>query len=482
MLPWTSLSSRALPIAAVLVVLAACGGGEETSAPLYEKVAVERRSITVAVEAAGAIEPVTTVELKSKASGEVLAISAETGDRIEQAALLVRIDPRTARNRLDQSEADLKAARARLAIATAQQQRAETLLAQGILSKPDYEKAALELASAQAQVVAGQVSVENARIALNDTEIRAPITGTIIEKKVETGQVISSPTQDVGGGTLLLKMADLARVQVRVLVDETDIGKIGAGLPVKVTVAAFPNQPFEGEVLKVEPQAVVEQNVTLFGVLVSIDNRQGLLKPGMNAEVTITVASKADVLALPVPALRTDRDLASTAGILGIEEAELRAQLDAQQQATGEAPNAAPAGETLVLGGRSIELPEGIGAAEVRALMDKRRAGGELSADERALMRRVFQGVDQGSPPRGGYQFGSSFWVVVERDGATVPVRVTTGITDLDRAEIVTGLKEGDQVLLLPSSHLLEVQQQLQSFINRRMGAGVPGIGQRNQR
>ena len=134
MLPWTSLSSRALPIAAVLVVLAACGGGEETSAPLYEKVAVERRSITVAVEAAGAIEPVTTVELKSKASGEVLAISAETGDRIEQAALLVRIDPRTARNRLDQSEADLQAARARLAIATAQQERAETLLEQGILS------------------------------------------------------------------------------------------------------------------------------------------------------------------------------------------------------------------------------------------------------------------------------------------------------------------------------------------------------------
>jgi len=233
--------------AAALSVLVACKPAEEPTSALYESVPVERRSIVVAVEAAGTIEPVTTVELKSKASGEVLDITAETGDEVEQGALLVKIDPRTARNRLNQTQADLTAARARLSIAKAQQERAETLLQQGILSKPDYEKAALELATSQAQVVSGQVAVENARIALNDTEIRAPIAGTIIEKRVETGQVISSPTQDVGGGTLLLKMADLSQVQVRVLVDETDIGKITSGLPASVTVSAYPNQPFSGK-------------------------------------------------------------------------------------------------------------------------------------------------------------------------------------------------------------------------------------------
>ena len=84
----------------------------------------------------------------------------------------------------------------------------------------------LEFANAKAEVVRSQVAVENARIALDDTEVRAPVTGTIIEKNVEKGQVISSPTQDVGGGTELLKMADLRSVQVRALVDETDIGKI----------------------------------------------------------------------------------------------------------------------------------------------------------------------------------------------------------------------------------------------------------------
>jgi HlyD family secretion protein len=464
-------------------LLAACQPGGEATTPLYESVPVERRDIVVAVEAAGTIEPISTVELKSKASGEVLDITAETGDEVGQGALLVKIDPRTARNRLDQSQADLTAARARLSIAKAQQERAEILLDQGLLSKPDYEKAALELATSQAQVVAGQVSVENARIALNDTEIRAPVAGTIIEKKVETGQVISSPTQDVGGGTLLLKMADLSQVQVRVLVDETDIGKITAGLPASVSVSAYPNQPFSGSVLKVEPQAVVEQNVTMFGVLVSIDNREGLLRPGMNSEVTITVARKDDVLALPVPALRTDRDLATTAQILGVTEDELSAQLQASRGAkaaeTGAPPAAVP--RTITLGDRTVGLPEGVTAGQVRAAMAKRRSGAELTPGERAMMRQVFQGGGGGgAQPSGSYQFGSDFWVVAERDGKPVPVAVRTGITDLDRAEIVEGLAEGDKVLLLPSSHLMETQQQLQSFINRRMG-GVPGISQRPQ-
>jgi len=421
--------SRLLPLFA-LCSLAACGTGQESTATLYDTAAVERRDIVVAVEAAGTLEPVATIELKSKASGEILAISAETGDVVAQGAELVRIDPRTARNRLSQAEADLEAARARLSIARAQQERAATLRDQGVLSKTDYETTALELATAQAQRVAAEVSVENARIALADTVIRAPAAGTIIEKQVEQGQVISSPTQDVGGGTLLLRMADLAHVQVRVLVDETDIGKIHPGMPSSVRVSAYPNQPFQGEVLKIEPQAVVEQNVTLFGVLVSIDNREGLLKPGMNSEVTITVARAEAVLTLPVAALRTNRDLRSTAQILGVDEETLQAQLAAAGEA---APAARP------------------------------REGAPRNART------------------GGYQFGSRFWVVAQRGVERVPVVVQTGLTDLDRAEIVAGLAESDTVLLLPSAHLMETQQELQSFITRRIG-GVPGIGQREQR
>ncbi len=461
--------------------LAGCGSGGSDTAPLYESAAVERRDIVVSVEASGVVEPVATVELKSKASGEILEITAETGDEVAEHALLVKIDPRTARNRLAQSKADLEAARARLSIARAQQERAETLLGQGLLSHPDYEKTALELATAEAQVVSGEVAVENARIALNDTEIRAPVAGTIIEKRVEKGQVISSPTMDVGGGTLLLKMADLGQVQVRVLVDETDIGKIRGGMPATVKVSAYPNQPFAGRVLKVEPQAVVEQNVTLFGVLVSIDNRERLLKPGMNAEVTITVARSDGVLTLPVAALRTDRDLAVTAQILGITQDALRAQLASDEVPPAEEGTTPAPGtrEILDVGGRSVALPEGVDGARVREIMAKRRAGQALSVEEQALMRRVFQGAPAaGAGQAGSYRFGGHFWVVEQRGEARIAVPVRTGITDLDRAEIVAGLEEGNRVLLLPSSHLMETQQELQSFITRRIG-GVPGIGQR---
>ena len=157
--------------------------------------------------------------------------------------------------------------------------------------------------------------------------MRAPITGTIIEKTVEPGTVIASTTQNVSGGTTLMKMADLTTVQVRTRVDETDIGKIQPGMGTRVTVAAYPNQPFDGEVLKIEPQAIVEQNVTQFSVLIKIANRGGLLKPGMNAEVQIQIANRDSVAAVPTAALRADTDVPLTALMLGLDEDALRKEI-----------------------------------------------------------------------------------------------------------------------------------------------------------
>lgn len=455
---------------------------EEATAPLYETAQVERGDIKVMVGSAGVVEPLATVEVKSKASGEVLELLVETGDLVQAGDLMVRIDPRTVRNRLAQAEAELKAALSRRTISTSQMQRVEALVAQGTLTEADYEQAALELANAEAQVVSAEVAVENARIAVDDTDIRAPVAGAVIEKPVEKGQVISSPTQDFGGGTLLLKMADLSAVQVRALIDETDIGKVSAGMSAAVTVAAYPNQPFAGEVVKIEPQAVVDQNVTMFAVIVSIRNPDGLLLPGMNAEVDVSIAERRDVLTLPIMALRTERDVAATAGILGISTAELRSGLAVKgDKATSEAPP--DAGQTLNLGGRTVELPPGVDADAVRAVAAKRRSGGTLSADEQALMRKVFAGQGRERPsraaPRVDYRFGGEFWVVVQdADGARRPVNVRTGITDLDRVEIVDGLGAETEVLILPSAHLVETQERLQRFVNRRIGT-LPGMGGR---
>lgn len=411
-----------------LVVLIFILGGctaEQDVGPVYDTAGIERRTLEVAVSSAGIVEPLATVEVKSKASGEVLDVLVETGDLIEEGALMVSIDPRIVRNRLAQSDANLKAAISRREIAQTQKDRVESLVANGTLTQADLEQATLDLANAEAQVVSARVEVENAKIAVDDTDIRAPVRGTIIFKPVEIGQVISSPTQDFAGGTLLMQMADLSAVQIRSLVDETDIGKIRPGMPANVSVAAYPNQPFPGEVVKIEPQAVVEQNVTMFAVLVSIRNPDGLLMPGMNAEVEVSVARAENAMTIPVMALRTRRDLESTATILG----------------------------------RSVDAINAVLAGG-----DDRPA--RRDPQEEARPRSSHRSTD--------YRFGGDFWVVLDTPDREIR-KVRTGVTDLDNVEIVSGLGEEDRVLILPSSHLLETQQDLQNFINRRIG-GVPGI------
>jgi HlyD family secretion protein len=489
-------------------VLAGCEQASEVVAPaVYDSAAVEMRSIQVTVDAAGVVEPESVIEVKSKASGEVLAVHAETGDVVEEGSLLVEIDKRTPRNALSQTEAALMAAQARRQIAQTQMERAASLFKTQTLTQSDYEVTQLEFANAESQVVSAKVAVENARITLEDTDVRAPITGTVIEKTVEPGTVIVSTTQNVSGGTTLMKMADLTTVQVRTRVDETDIGKIQPGMPTIVTVAAYPNQPFEGEVLKIEPQALVEQNVTQFSVLIKIANRGGLLKPGMNAEVQIEIADRQDVAAVPTAALRAETDVPLTAVMLGLNEEALRKDLWPEG-----GPSGAPAKNMVSIGGRQIELPAGVDAAKVTALWQKRQSGQELTAEERTLMRTVMQqvggagggnfgggggnfraGAPAGGagPPGGGnfvsgapppaqaarnpdYLFGGDYWVVALRGNEAVPVAVKTGLTDLEYSEVVSGLEPGDRVLLLPSTSLYEQQERLQEFINQRFGSTTP--------
>ena len=470
------MKSKVLAIAALSFI--ACAEDQEDLV-LYESSDVERRSIEVSVDSSGIVEPLATVEVKSKASGEVLELLIEVGDYVDQGELLVRIDPRTVRNRLAQAEAELKAALSRRTISVSQMKRAESLLKQGTYTESDHEAAALEPANAEAQVVSTTVAVENARIAVDDTDIRAPVSGTVIEKPVEKGQVISSPTQDFAGGTLLMKMADLSAVRIRAMIDETDIGKVRPGMTATITVAAYPNQPFDGEVAKIEPQAVVVQNVTMFAVLVAIQNPEGLLMPGMNADVEVTVARRDDVLTVPVIALRTERDIVATAGIIGMSESELRGELSHGDGGSKTDPGGPAAPVTMTMRGRTVVLPPGVEPDKVREILHKRRGGQEMTESEQQLMRRIFQ--DSGGPSNGedgdapDYRFGGDFWVVVDQDGESKIVNVRAGLTDLDRVEIISGLGESDKVLLLPSAHLVETQERLQSFITRRVG-GVPGI------
>jgi HlyD family secretion protein len=236
------MKRRSRLLAALGVTLAAValftGCKKETPPVTYEAVPVERRDIVVSAQASGAIQPDTTVEVKSKASGEILQLSAETGQVVQRGAPLVRIDPRNARNALAQAQADLDVAKAKLTNTTSQKQRADALYKSQSITEQEHEQALLDYADAKSQVVRSQVAVDNARIQLEDTDVRAPITGTVLEKDVERGTVIASATSNVSGGTTLMKMANLNQVQVRALVDETDIGKLQPGQLASITVDA----------------------------------------------------------------------------------------------------------------------------------------------------------------------------------------------------------------------------------------------------
>jgi HlyD family secretion protein len=444
---------------------------KKTEAPVvYQAVPIERRDIVVSAQASGTVQPDTVVEVKSKASGEILDLVVETGQVVKRGALMVRVDPRNPRNTLAQAQADLEVAQAQLTNATSQKRRSDELFKSQSITEQEHETALLDFANAKAAVVRAQVAVENAKDQLDDTNVRAPIAGTIIEKSVERGQVISSPTKDVGGGTVLLKMADLNLVQVRTLVDETDIGKIRVGERASVTVDAFPNRLFEGTVLKIEPQAQTEQNVTMFPVLVRIDNRQGLLRPGMNAEVEIHVGERRDVLAVPNAALRTQRDVGSAAQVLGVSGDQVREQLAASQTSLG--------AEARRAGSDSASKPD----SAVRAAFAKRRQGVPLSSAESAVLDRVRQARGRSGERRAGDTdglFGGRFIVFVKRPSGPAAVWVRTGLTDLDYAEVVSGLQPSDSVLLLPSASLVQSQQEMRERFNRITGGGgVPGMTQ----
>ena len=319
-----------------LLVLVACGGAkDEEEFKFYTKKEVDTKELELTVEASGTVEAISSIEIKSKASGEILFLGAEIGDFIKKGEVLARIDQRTPQNNLEQASADLDVAKVRLANAESQFLRSEKLHKEGSISDKAFEDAQEAFSSAKSQYVRSNVFLENAKISLDDTLVRSPIDGTIISRAAEVGQVITSPTSAVGGGTLLMEMADLNKVRVRALIDEIDIGKINIGQEVTLRVSAYRDRKFTGVVSKIEPQAKEDQNVTTFPVLIDIENIDNLLLIGMNTDVEIEIIKEEVALALPAGSLRTRKDVRSVAMLLGLSANEVSSFLEDNVEGEG---------------------------------------------------------------------------------------------------------------------------------------------------
>ncbi len=494
----TRLAARIAAGLTVAAIFAGCAKKQE-SAPLIGSAVVGRQTIIVDAQATGVVEPINVIEVKSKASGMITSMPVEIGTEVRPGALLVQVDTRDVTNQYDQAVADLRSAEASLQVAESQKKRSDELYAARIITAQEFESAQLSLTQAQGSIIRATANVDLAKQRLEDATVVAPVAGTIIEKPVALGQVIASATGSVSGGTTLLKMADLTQVRVRTLVNETDIGAVRANQPATVTVDAYPDRPFRGRVEKVEPQAVVQQSVTMFPVIVALENREGLLKPGMNGEVSLLINQRDNVVSVPNDAVKTLREAQSAAALFGLNPDSVQASIREQQSRMGggggafgaaETPADAPSRQQVPMdapggGGAGAAQPTTVvQAGDVAAQGGAARSGGTQTAGGNG---RSGRGGGNGAARSGGNGGNSgavpgtavrarTALVFVQNEGIWEPRVVRLGVSNYDFSEVLSGLQEGETVALLAVASLQQRRDAQNDRMRSNMGGGVPGL------
>ena len=309
---------------------------------------VDQGDLAKSVVATGKIEPITKVELKSKASGIVKRLLVDAGDTVKQGQVLAELDKEEIQATLNQTRASLEAAEANLRAAQADIERAKAdaigpdiptlqrayerasqMAKDGVVSQSALDDAqrAYELAvnkkdmgvanltvsrakeaQAKAQVAQQRANVEQIETQFRNSTIVAPIDGIILSRDVEVGDAVSSILVLGSSATLVMTLGDTHEVYVKGKVDESDIGKVFLGQPARIKVESFKDKSFNGKVTKISPMGTEKDNVTTFEVRVSIDNPGGELKAAMTANAEILLEEHKNVLYIPEGALIYDKD------------------------------------------------------------------------------------------------------------------------------------------------------------------------------
>jgi len=364
-----ALAVAVVAVAVGIVSLAWNGDGDEEAKP--EFATVERGPIRAVVATTGRVVPNRDVEIKCKASGEVVSVPFDVSDIVKKGDLLVELDPVDEQRRVTQAEvalsasratvkkqraairaaeaslvasrrraeASLASAKAQVANARSRADRMQVLLGKELASREDFDAANTaavqaegelenararieeigaeeltleakrqDIVLAEAQVQSDEINLADARQRLRETKIYAPIDGVVSSRNVEPGQIVSSGVTNIGGGTTLLTVADLDRIYVLAAVDESDIGSIRTGQAAAVTVDAYPERSFSGMVERVATRGESASNVVTFEVKIEVrDEHRSLLKPEMTASVDIVIAESDDALVVPIEALTRRR-------------------------------------------------------------------------------------------------------------------------------------------------------------------------------
>jgi len=281
----------------------------------YVTVEVTRGDVERSVSATGTLEAVNTVEVGSQVSGTIQAIYADYNSRVRKGQLIALIDPtlflaevEQYRGALLSAQGDARAAASDVESAARDAERNRVLFKKGYIAESDWDDARFALENARAKLAAARAKVAQARASLAQSERRlgfcrivSPVDGVVVAKDVSAGQTVAASYQTP---TLFTIAEDLTKMQVEANIDEADIGYVKEGMPVTFTVDTYPEDTFSGAVRQVRLMAATTENVVTYTVIISAENPDLRLYPGMTANVTIETASAKNVLKVPNAALR----------------------------------------------------------------------------------------------------------------------------------------------------------------------------------
>lgn len=298
----------------------------------YDTFPVEKGTLTVTVIATGTVQPTTRVDLSSELSGTLAAVEVDFNDEVTEGQVLARLDDTNLRARLTTAEAQLDAAAARVVQAQATASEAvetwaatQELDARGlskrdtvIAAKAANDRALAAVQIAEADLKLAEAALAEARTDLAKAEIRSPIAGIVLNRAAEKGQIVAAT---LNAPILFTLAGDLSRMDLQVAIDEADIGRVAVGNEASFTVDAYPGQTFPAQITQLRFAPEETDGVVTYKGVLTVENDKRLLRPGMTATATITVASAPDVLLVPVAALRfaplVEEDSRSGGGLIG---------------------------------------------------------------------------------------------------------------------------------------------------------------------
>ena len=364
----------------------------------YRTETVERGDIRVAISSTGTLSAISTVTVGSQVSGQVTEVLVDFNDRVKKGDVLLTLDPSTYQAQIEQgsaqiasAQASLRQAQATLRNAQLDYQRKADLGKQQLVAKSDVDlaRAALEQAqaqvnSAQAQIRQQTASTQTTRVNLERTVIRSPVDGVVLTRTIEEGQTVAASLQ---APELFTIAEDLAKMKIELAVDESDIGQVKVGQSVSFTVDAFADRQFKGVVDQVRLSATTTSNVVTYPVVVSVDNSDGTLLPGLTVNAEIEVSKRPNVLKLGNAALRFKPGEGSAL-------AALQPEGPGQQQGQGGA------------GGRSAGMADDLRSLAATMNLDARQQAALDTALEQMQQRQAARSA----APQNGQSSGSSMF------------------------------------------------------------------------